>query len=187
MGYVTVMYRELWLWALCALLMMPGLTLAQGTKAPTGETYLPVVIEEDFQTIRQRDIAAKPEVMQRQTTLLNERYDLSERPAAGVMMSGGRKPVQEGVRVKLPQGMTWERLAATTPNRRAHQNLHAARYQGLPAVSTRWTAPDAGGYGGVFQSRVRLAAECAGEERPSGVHAPTRAAGSSGERRLRCG
>jgi hypothetical protein len=60
------------------------------------------VVEQDFATVRERDVAAKPEVMQRQRTLLAERYDLSDRPAAGVMMSGGRKAVQEGVRVKLP-------------------------------------------------------------------------------------
>ena len=108
-----------------ALLGVPGvvliithLTLAQGLLAgeiPQGETYMPVVTQEDFQTIRKGDTANKPEVMQRQTNLLNERYDLSNRPAAGVMMSGGRKPVQEGVRLKLPQGMTWEQLAAMTP------------------------------------------------------------------------
>lgn len=134
MRYATTMYRELWLWALCALLMMPGLTLAQGTAGPTGETYLPVVIGEDFQTIQQRDIAATPEVMQRQTTLLNERYDLSDRPAAGVMMSGGRKPVEEGVRVKLPQGMTWERLAAMTPNEIREQDLFPRGFLPLPHV-----------------------------------------------------
>jgi cytochrome c peroxidase len=31
------------------------------------------------------------------------------------MMSGGRKPVQQGVRVLLPKGKTWEQLAAMTP------------------------------------------------------------------------
>jgi cytochrome c peroxidase len=59
--------------------------------------------------------AAKAEVMQRQLTLLAERYDVSNRPAAdGTQMSRG-KPVQEGVRVKLPGGMTWAQLTAMTP------------------------------------------------------------------------
>jgi hypothetical protein len=44
-----------------------------------------------------------------------ERYDLSNRPAQGVTMSRG-KPIQEGVRVKLPPGMTWERLTAMSPD-----------------------------------------------------------------------
>jgi hypothetical protein len=46
--------------------------------------------------------------------ILNERYDLSNRPAAGVTMDR-TKPVQEGVRVKLPAGKTWEALANMSP------------------------------------------------------------------------
>ena len=40
--------------------------------------------------------------MKRQQALLAERYDLANRPAPGVTMSRG-KPVQDGVRVKLPR------------------------------------------------------------------------------------
>jgi hypothetical protein len=36
------------------------------------------------------------QVMQRQRTVLADRYDLSDRPATGVMMSGGRKAVSRG-------------------------------------------------------------------------------------------
>ena len=97
--------------AVCAGLM----SLVVHAQDPKPQSYLPVVIEEDFGTVMARDKAAKPEVMQRQRTLLEERYDLSNRPAAGVMMSGGRKPVQEGVRIKLPGQMTWEQLAALSP------------------------------------------------------------------------
>ena len=43
--------------------------------------------------------------------MLDERYDLSDHPAQGVTMERG-KPLQEGVRVKLPTGVTWEQLAA---------------------------------------------------------------------------
>lgn len=59
--------------------------------------------------------AAKAGVMQRQLALLAKRYDVSNRTAAdGTRMSRG-KPVQEGVRVKLPGGVTWAQLAAMTP------------------------------------------------------------------------
>jgi cytochrome c peroxidase len=119
---------------LCAVLMMPALIWAQGTGVPTGHTYLPVVIEEDFQTIRQRDMAAKPEVMQRQRALLEERYDLSDRPAAGLMMSGGRRPVQEGVRVTLPAGMTWEQLATMSPQDIQAKDLFPKGFLPLPHV-----------------------------------------------------
>jgi hypothetical protein len=53
--------------------------------------------------------AEKAEVMRRQQSLLNERYDLADRAAAGVTMTRG-KSVQDGVRVKLSRGMTWQQL-----------------------------------------------------------------------------
>ncbi|HTY25707.1 MAG TPA: cytochrome B6, partial [Desulfomonilaceae bacterium] len=84
----------------------------QTLKVPT--SYMPVVITEPFDSIMARWVAAKPEIMKRQMDLLNSRYDLSDRPAKGVTMSRG-KPIQEGVRVKLPAGMTWEKLAEVTP------------------------------------------------------------------------
>ena len=49
------------------------------------------------------DEAQKSQVMQRQEILLSDRYDLSDRPIPNMMMSGGRKAVQGGVRVKLPR------------------------------------------------------------------------------------
>jgi hypothetical protein len=78
-------------------------------------SYAPVDIKEDFATIMARMTAAKAEVMQRQLGLLAERYDVGHHPAAdGTKMSRG-KPVQQGMRVKLPGGMTWAQLAAMTP------------------------------------------------------------------------
>ena len=92
------------------------------------------VVEVDFATVRARDVAAKPEVMQRQRTLLADRYDLSDRPAAGVMMSGGRKAVQQGVRVKLPAGLTWEQLAAMSPDEIRAKDLFPRGFLPLPHV-----------------------------------------------------
>jgi cytochrome c peroxidase len=77
-------------------------------------SFAPVVIKEPFTTVVQRMKAEKPKIMARQTALLEERYDLSNRPAKGVTMTRG-KPVQEGTRVKLPAGMTWEQLAEMSP------------------------------------------------------------------------
>jgi hypothetical protein len=44
-----------------------------------------------FDTVKANDEAMKAQVGQRQRDLLNERYDLSDRPVPSVMMSGGRK------------------------------------------------------------------------------------------------
>lgn len=71
-------------------------------------------IKEDFAATMARMKKDKPVVMKRQMDLLNERYDLSNRPAKGVTMSRG-KAVQEGVRAKLPTGVTWDQLAGMSP------------------------------------------------------------------------
>jgi hypothetical protein len=121
---------------LCGALVLWNLGSAQAPppKAPPkGPTYMRV-LEEDFATVRARDVAAKPEVMQRQRSLLADRYDLSDRPATGMMMSGGRKAVQEGVRVKLPAGQTWEQLAAMSPDDMRARDLFPRGFLPLPHV-----------------------------------------------------
>jgi cytochrome c peroxidase len=121
---------------LCVGLLLWNLGAAQAPSPeppPKGPTYLPVV-EVDFATVRAGDVAAKPEVMQRQRTLLTDRYDLSDRPATGVMMSGGRKAVQQGVRVKLPAGVTWEQLATMSPDEIRAKDLFPRGFLPLPHV-----------------------------------------------------
>ncbi len=80
---------------------------------PVKNSYIPVDDKESFATVHDRMAAAKAGIMKRQMDLLAERYDLSDRPASGVVMDR-TKPVQEGVRVKLPAGVTWDDLAKMT-------------------------------------------------------------------------
>ena len=94
-------------------------------------SYAPVDISEDFSTILKRMTAAKPEIMKRHMALLEQRYDLGNRPAAGVTMSRG-KAVQQGVRVKLAGGSTWDQLSKLTPDQIREQNLYPAGFQPLP-------------------------------------------------------
>ena len=68
----------------------------------------------DFEALRAAKVAQKPEVMARQLALLEQRYELADNPSETVTMTGG-KPVQEGIRVRLPDGVTWEDLAASSP------------------------------------------------------------------------
>jgi len=95
-------------------------------------SYSPVVMKEPFSETMSRMKNAKDGAMQRQEDLLNKRYDLSNRPAEGVMMSGGTKAVQEGVRVKLPAGVTWEQLAAMTPQEIKEKDLWPDGFYPLP-------------------------------------------------------
>src|SRR6266702_5122435 len=76
---------------------------ARGTSS-----YAPT-IEQDFNSVMSKMSAAKSGIMQRQQTLLSERYDLSDHPVAGAKMSRG-KAVQGGVRVKLESSVTWQEL-----------------------------------------------------------------------------
>lgn len=75
--------------------------------------------------------AEKPKFAKRQQDLLSARYDLANRPAAGVTMSGG-KPVQAGVRVKLPAGTTWDQLAAMSPDEVRDKALWPEGFYPLP-------------------------------------------------------
>src|SRR5258708_1344365 len=86
---------------------------------------------EPFAAMMARMTAAKPGIEKEHNALLNERYDLSDRPAQGVTMDRG-KPVQEGVRVKLPAGMTWERLAAMSPDEIREHDLYPKGFYPLP-------------------------------------------------------
>ena len=85
----------------------------------------------DFAAVRARMSAAKAAIMQRQKTLLEERYDLSDRQARGVTMNRG-KAIQEGVRVKLRGGLTWERLAQMLPEEVRERDVFPLGFMPLP-------------------------------------------------------
>jgi len=86
---------------------------------------------EDFPAMVDRLQREKPEFAKRHRDLLAERYDLVDRAATGVTMSRG-KPVQEGVRVRLPKDVTWEKLAAMTPEEIKTKSLWPAGFYPLP-------------------------------------------------------
>jgi cytochrome c peroxidase len=100
---------------------------------PPDLTYRPLP-SLPFSDVKVHDEAQKPAVMQRQRNLLEERYDLANRPMPGVLMSGGRKPVQGGARVKLPAGETWESLAAKSPQEIRDAGLLPRGLMPLPHV-----------------------------------------------------
>ncbi len=116
-------------------LLLTGLiglqTTALAQPAPPPTSYSPVIITETFDAISNRMINAKDEVEGRQQDLLEMRYDLGNRPASGVTMALG-KPVQEGVRVLLPDGMTWDTLGTMTAGDIRAQNVFPAGMLPLP-------------------------------------------------------
>jgi len=100
---------------------------------PPDATYRPLP-SLPLSEVRQADEAQKPSVMERQQGLLERRYDLSDRPMEGAMMSGGRKPVQAGIRVRLPDGTGWDDLAAMSPGEIRQRSLLPAGFLPLPHV-----------------------------------------------------
>lgn len=87
-----------------------------------------------FDAVKADDEASKAGVQQQQRALLEERYDLSDKPIPGLMMSGGRKAVQGGVRVKLPKGATWDGLGTMAPEQIRQKGLFPAGFLPLPHV-----------------------------------------------------
>lgn len=87
--------------------------------------------EEDFASLVKRLQQEKPVFAKRHQNLLAERYDLADRPAQGVTMSRG-KAVQDGIRVRLSDNMTWEKLAALSPEEIKAKNLWPAGFFPLP-------------------------------------------------------
>lgn len=94
-------------------------------------SYAPVDIKESFDTIMARMKAAKDEVMKRQMDLLNERYDLSKRVTSEVTMSRG-KSIPVGPTARLAAGLTWEQLAAMSPEEIREKGLFPKGYLPLP-------------------------------------------------------
>ena len=118
-------------WELPQILVAAVLVTLTATVAHGGTSYAPVALTEDFATTMARMKAAKPGVEKKHADLLNERYDLSKRPAPGVTMSRG-KVIQEGVRVKLPTAMTWDGLAAMSPDEIREKDVFPAGFFPLP-------------------------------------------------------
>jgi cytochrome c peroxidase len=101
-------------------------------KGPRGLTsYQPIAIDQPFAARMAQDVAAKPGIEHAHQALLEERYDLGDHPARGVTMERG-KPLQEGVRVKLPSGVTWEQLAGMSPNNIRERGLWPKGFLPLP-------------------------------------------------------
>jgi hypothetical protein len=106
--------------------------VAYAQQGPRGKSsYMEVEINEPFSAIFARLSAEEPEATRQHMAVLNERYDLSNRPAARVTMDRA-KPVQEGVRVKLPAGTTWGELARMTAEQIREQNAFPKGFYPLP-------------------------------------------------------
>lgn len=85
----------------------------------------------DFPAMAAKAKAGKAALHKRQADHLAQRYDLGDKAGAAVM-SGGRKKVQEGVRVKPPEGKTFDELAKLTPDKIRADKLFPLGFLPLP-------------------------------------------------------
>ena len=106
-------------------LLIGGMVSAQPS------SYMPVDIKKTFDSIMSSFVAQKPVVMKRQMDLLAERYDLGDHPAKDATMFRG-KPLQEGVRAKLPAGTSWQQLQQMSPEEIKDKGLFPKGFMPLP-------------------------------------------------------
>jgi cytochrome c peroxidase len=131
-----------WVAIALALVMLAALTLNRTQARPDeGKTkdapssydqIAPVLVGKGtFESVREKDKADKPAVMERQMALLKKRYNLDSRPDEKVKMTRS-KPIQVGPATRLPDGVTWEKLAEMTPEAIRDKDLFPAGFLPLP-------------------------------------------------------
>jgi cytochrome c peroxidase len=130
------MKLSVWKWGVPALALTAAALAAAGfVKGQDPAKPRPVADapekKDDFAAVMKRMQAAKGDIQKKHAALLAERYDLSDRPAKGATMSRG-KPVQGGVRTKLPTGTTWQQLAALSPEEVREKGLWPKGFLPLP-------------------------------------------------------
>ncbi|MDY6821243.1 MAG: cytochrome B6 [Deferribacterota bacterium] len=114
---------------LVSICLMLSTSYLKADEVKSGFTSVPTV---DFEKAYKKLSAEKKYYMQRQKKLLNERYDLSNIPSKDITMSRG-KPIQTGVRVKLPKGVkSFEELSKMTPEEIKEKGLFPKGFLPLP-------------------------------------------------------
>jgi cytochrome c peroxidase len=98
---------------------------------PVPTSFMPVVPKDDFKTTMERMKSEKAAIEKKHRDLLTERYDLRDDPAPGVTMAR-KKPVQQGVRIRLPKGTTWDELAKMSPEQIREKDGWPAGFFPLP-------------------------------------------------------
>ena len=101
------------------------------SSAEQPNVFAPVDDREPFAETMRRMSAQKESVEAAHRKLLEARYDLADKPSSTVKMSRG-KPVQTGVRVKLPSGVTWQSLGTMSAADIKGRNAWPAGFMPLP-------------------------------------------------------
>jgi len=106
---------------------VPAQAPGAGVAAPADAPKLP----DSLKATIERMTGAKAEIAAKHQAMLEERYDLSDQKADGATMARG-KPLQAGVRVKLPDGVEWEKVAAMSADEIKQQGAYPKGFLPLP-------------------------------------------------------
>lgn len=87
--------------------------------------------KETFQAMMAKDKAGKADVLARQKALLEGRYDLTKKVSQTTKMFRG-KPIPVGPTARLPEGITFAKLAKMTPEQIREQDMFPRGYLPLP-------------------------------------------------------
>ena len=99
------------------------------TKPPS--SFAPVVETETFAQVRARMVAARPGIEAAHESLLEARYDLSDRTLPGVTQFRG-KPIQAGPRARLAAGTSWDELGRLGPEEILGRGIFPRGFMPLP-------------------------------------------------------
>jgi cytochrome c peroxidase len=100
-----------------------------------------------FDEVYKALVADKPKVMETQKRLLESRYNLEPSPDPVAKMTR-RKPLVVGPTARLPEGMSWEALAALSPQKVRNNDLFP--YKALPHPA------QGGGQGGQVFPKMQI-------------------------------
>ena len=115
----------------CAVAVLPAaLLLAQDPPAKKKSSYMPVVIEKNFDAVVADMKAERPAIRKRHMAVLERRYDLSNRPDTATTTKGKR--LQVGPRAKLKSGVTFDQLGMMTPEQIRAKDTFPEAYIPLP-------------------------------------------------------
>ena len=125
MRYYTIELRRI----LLVTFLLGGAALAATTAKDNDPPVIPPGLKPE--AIREWFASHRKEFMAGQQRLLDERYDMADRPSKSARMFGG-KPVQDGVRARLRPGVTWDELVKLTPAKVRERDLFPRGYMPLP-------------------------------------------------------
>lgn len=127
----TAIRQSIAVGSILGLLLSYQSTQAQDTTTAPSQANTSSKVPKEIADVLAKMQAAKPELDRKHAELLKSRYDLSDQPVSGLIMTR-KKPVQGGIRAKLPENMTWQKLATMSPKEIREKDLFPAGFYPLP-------------------------------------------------------